>query len=375
MANKMDRRFFRDHFPALRTGVYLNTGSEGLIPRETYKNVNRLITKNFKYGGSHPKFYDMVNHNLNLLPEFIRKLDINPDDQIRVSSISEGLNFSLNMLSHNNINSILIRKDEFKTGILAAYAFCKKNGAKIIWAENIEDFILKLSTDRPDIALISHVDYRDGRECDLKKIYEICLENDAFLIVDGAQSVGNLFFRFPEKLYADLYVWTTHKWLCSPRGLGFINVSERIRSSLGPQGYQYFSTKEFDPPNVEVLDELSSMSVHPANFIGEIGFVSTLRFLETKVGFESIISRNRKNKDYFLKKADDERLEVKPSDTNLISIKVKRPEEIVERMYKRRILFRMIPHTDYIRVSIHFYNTGRDIDIFFKKLEDVMGGL
>jgi len=370
---KRDRRFFKDNFPALRNSMYLNTGSEGLIPRETYKQINKLIKRNFKYGGSHPHFYDMVNFNFSKIPHYLKLLGVDPEKQIRVSSVSEGLNFCFNMLSNNNIKKILLLKDEFKTGILASYAFAEKNKAELIWADDLDDYYKRLKTDKPDIAIMSHVDYRDGKDNNIERFYSECKKNNVFFIVDGAQAIGNLFIRFPQEIHADLYVWTTHKWLCSPRGLGFINVSQRIKDSIGPLGYHYFATEVFRPPEIKIIDSMDSMSVHAANFIGEIGFVSSMRFLDKKIGIDNILKINEDNKNYFYKVAEKNSIKVEVSDTNLLSIKVDEPEKVVEAMLRRKILIRSIPDTEYIRVSIHLYNNKKDIDVFFKNLNQILG--
>lgn len=370
---KHNNTVFKDHFPALRKSTYFNTGSEGLLPRDTYYIMSKLLKRMFKYGASHPDYFSYINMYNNKLKEILKSMGLDPDDIIKVNSISEGLNFALNMQKLKKEDKVLVLKKDFKTVILAAKAAEKRFDIKIIWADNIDDMKKKIDEDNIKVVLISHVRYQDGKINDIDSVYDRCQENDTIMIIDGAQSFGNIIWDFKKKQAGDLYVWTTHKWGCSSRGLAYINVSERVKDKIYPLSLHYFSTKEFKAPDNIIFNEnISDMSNHFTDFMGEISFVTTYRFLKKRFGFEYIQERKENLKNYFIEKIKECDYEVIPTHSSLISFR--RPnynnEEFVQRCYKNGFVLRTVPNTDYSRVSLHFYNTEKQIDNFIKKIKN-----
>lgn len=360
----------KDHFPALRKSLYFNTGSEGLIPRSSYNAMNRHLTRLFKYGGSHPDYFSFINGYFDKLKEIMKETGVEYKDCIKVSSISEGLNFSFNMYPLKVSDKILLLKEEFSTVILAALVCMKRVGCEIIWADNIENAIDIMSNEKIEIFALSHVSYRNGKIYDISQIYKECKKNDVFFIVDGAQAFGNIFWDFSGISGSyDMYVWTTHKWALSPRGLGFVIPSEKAVKKCNPVSLHYFSVKEFNPPDkIEFTGDVSDLSNHVNNFTGEIGFVESYRFLRKKYGFDNIFIKNKEIRDYFLEKASENGIKISNSDSNLLAFKSEKLSnvEVVDKFYRHGIILRTIPNTEDVRVSIHLYIDRKSVDKFFR---------
>ncbi|MFW5782230.1 MAG: aminotransferase class V-fold PLP-dependent enzyme [Candidatus Muiribacteriaceae bacterium] len=365
---KSKNKIWKDHFPALRKSIYLNTGSEGLIPRDTFYLMQRLIKRNFKYGGSHPDYFAYMNMYYRKLREAFSELGRDIDGMIRVASTSEGMNFSFNMHRWKKGDRVVIRKDEFKTVILAALVARQRFDIEILWADDIKDFIEIIRREKPAAAACSHVDYRSGEILPVEEIYSVCAEH-TFFICDGAQAFGNIFWKIPEKIHADMYVFTTHKWGISPRGLGFV-IPAGKQDRTAPVSAHYFSTSEWKvPDNMSFTGEISDYSNHFNNFLGEAGFVSSYRFLKKK-GFERIETLKKKVKDAFLEGFRESGIEVINRDSQLLSFIPgdHDPDKFVSDMQRHGILLRTIPDTPYVRISPHFYNTESNAEIFFRKM-------
>ncbi len=379
MKEKYNSKFFKDNFPALAKSFYFNTGSEGLLPRITYQTLSKLLKKMFKYGASHPEYFDFINMYNNKLIEIIEEIGLDYKNLIRVSSASEGLNYAFNMYDFNKDDKVLILDFEFKTGVLAAEALRRKTGIEIVWAKNVEEYMDKIESGNIRAALISHVDYRNGQVFDIEKIYKKCVEKHVYFVVDGAQSFGNIFWDFKHEIHADMYVWTAHKWGCSPRGSAYIIPSERIINKLAPVSIHYFATKNCQPGIIPELNGfLNDFSAHYNNFFGEAGFVSSYKFIKKKIGFQNALERIKDNRIYLTEKLNKLNLNVIPSDSGLISFnlinKNLNPEFVNNKLFNHRLVLRTIPDTDFLRVSVHFYNTKKDIDYFIKILSKILEG-
>ena len=367
---EFNTRSLKDQFPALKKSLYFNTGSEGLIPRVTYKALTRHITRMFKYGGSHPEYFSYINLYFEKMQKILEEMGIQYKNTIKVSSISEGLNFSFNMYPLKKDDKILLLKNEFKTVVLAAICCVERLGCEIIWADDINQAEEIIKNTDISIFAISHVSYIDGSVNNIQKLYSICKEKEVFFIVDGAQAVGNILWDINKiRNCSDMYIWTTHKWFLSPRGVAFVIPSENAMKKCGPVSLHYFATEEFCPPhNIKFTENVSDMSNHVNNFMGEIGFVKTYRFLKSKIGFENILLQNNKNREYFLKLARENNIVIKNSDSFLLSFSSDRftNDDIVDKFYRHGIIIRTIPNTELVRVSIHIYTNKKMIDDFFK---------
>ncbi|MGM0607048.1 MAG: aminotransferase class V-fold PLP-dependent enzyme [Candidatus Muiribacteriota bacterium] len=372
LKEKYNSKFFRDNFPALRKSMYLNTGSEGLIPRESYNRISKYLKKVFKYGAAHPELFNYIMKENKKLGLEIKELNLNVEKLIKVTSTSEGLNYAFNMYDFSRGDKILLLKGEFKTGVLAAIALCHRTQAEILWAEDINDYLKKLEKETVKAALISHVDYSNGKIFDIEKIYNICLKKDIYFIVDAAQSFGNIFWKFPDNIPADMYIWTTHKWSCAPRGLGYIIPSKRILSRIKPLTYSYFSTTEYNPPaKISFNENPEVYSNHFGNFVSELGFLTSIKWIRKRIGFNMADELRNKMKKYFLENIKKLPVKMVDSDSFLISFTHSKNisnEEIIQKLARENVTIRFIPNTDFLRISIHFYNTKREIDSLVKKL-------
>ncbi|MCK9223709.1 MAG: aminotransferase class V-fold PLP-dependent enzyme [Candidatus Muirbacterium halophilum] len=360
----------KDSFPALKKSLYFNTGSEGLFPRNTYKVLHRHLNRVFKYGGSHPDYFKFINLYNEKLKLIIEEMGVNYNDTIKVASISEGLNFSFNMFPFKKNDKILLLKNEFKTVVLAAICCVKKYECEIIWADSIEHAQKIITEQKIHAFAVSHVSYIDGKVNDIKGLYSLCKEKDVFFIVDGAQSIGNITWNLKSVVNcSDMYVWTTHKWFLSPRGLAFIIPSQNALQKCSPVCLNYFATKTFETPdNISFTGNISDMSNHANNFNGEIGFVQTYKFIKKKIGFDNALKQNNSNKEYFLKMAKENNIEIKNTDSFLLAFKSSKytNEQIVDKFYRHGIIIRTIPNTEFVRVSIHIYINRSMINSFFK---------
>ncbi|HEY4166949.1 MAG TPA: aminotransferase class V-fold PLP-dependent enzyme [Reyranella sp.] len=111
--------------------------------------------------------------------------------------------------------------------------------------KNIERVIGK----RTRIAVIDHITSPSGMVLPIEEIVRLCHAAGVPVLVDGAHGPGQVPLDLPA-LGTDWYVGTCHKWLCAPKGCGFLYARADRRAELHPvtisHGYGGGFTTEFD---------------------------------------------------------------------------------------------------------------------------------
>lgn len=87
---------------------------------------------------------------------------------------------------------------------------------------------------RTRVVALSHVQFYSGFRVNLSSIAEITHRHDALLVVDGTQSVGAMTIDVAGS-GIDVLVVSGHKWMCAPRGIGFMALSERAMARVTPR--------------------------------------------------------------------------------------------------------------------------------------------
>jgi isopenicillin-N epimerase len=133
-----------------------------------------------------------------------------------------------------------------------------QTGAKVIEVElpfprpepaailrNIERAITK----RTRIAVIDHITSPSGLVLPAEEIIRLCHAAGVPVLIDGAHGAGQVALDL-RALDPDWYVGTCHKWLCAPKGCGFLYARADRRAELHPvtisHGYGQGFTTEFD---------------------------------------------------------------------------------------------------------------------------------
>lgn len=88
-------------------------------------------------------------------------------------------------------------------------------------------------TARTRLAVIDHVTSPTALVLPIREIAAICRRRGVRLLVDGAHAPGMLDLDVPS-IGADWYVGNCHKWLCAPKGCGFLWASKRGQKGLHP---------------------------------------------------------------------------------------------------------------------------------------------
>jgi L-cysteine/cystine lyase len=122
-------------------------------------------------------------------------------------------------------------------GVVTRYADIGDGASRVVEA------LASQITSRTRIIALSHVLWSTGAVLPLREISELARHNEIMVVVDGAQSAGQV----PVDLHAlgiDAYAMAGQKWLCGPEGTGLLYVRRDRFADIAPTFSRY---GQFEP--------------------------------------------------------------------------------------------------------------------------------
>ena len=204
--------------------AYLNHGSFGACTRPVFEEYQRLQLElergptDFFFRRISTGFWDREERAGALddaraaLGSFV---GARADDLVFVPNATSGLNAVLRSLRIRPEEEILTTKHEYGA-ILRTLAFIRAN----VVACDPEDLVASIGM-RTRAIVVSHITSPTALALPVQEICAAARKAGVLSIVDGAHGPGQLPLDL-ERLGADVYAGNCHKWLCAPKGAGFL---------------------------------------------------------------------------------------------------------------------------------------------------------
>ncbi|MEX2425729.1 MAG: aminotransferase class V-fold PLP-dependent enzyme [Thermomicrobiaceae bacterium] len=153
---------------------------------------------------------------------------------------SDGINYVLAGLAIPAESTIITTSEEHPAVLLPlalAQQSLDGNVAMLDLGES-DDAILErlgklLTAGGTSLAIFSHVSCETGRRLPIEGMCALCRRHGVWTLVDGAQSVGQ-FGVDVAAIGCDFMTGNGHKWLCGPKGTGFLYIQEDRINDLVP---------------------------------------------------------------------------------------------------------------------------------------------
>ena len=305
---------------------------------------------------------------------------------------TSGTTHSINIVSNGYINvlnendEIIISGLEHHSNIVPWQMMCEKTKSKLHVIPidkngelNINEF-KKLVSKNTKMVFLNHVSNALGIINPIEEIIKISHENDAIVLVDGAQSAAHFNIDLQE-LGVDFFTASAHK-LCGPTGVGFLYGKKELLENIEPLmgGGEMISEVTFEKTTYADLPH--KFEAGTPNISGVIAFGVALDYMNN-LG----IDRIRKYEDELLEYATSKLKEIDDliiygdikNKTSVISFNISgiHSYDIGSILDKFGVAVRTgqhctqpimdhfnIPGT--VRVSLSFINTFEEIDILFE---------
>lgn len=238
----------REHFLLEDGVVFLNHGSFGACPRvvfEEYQRIQRRIeAQPVRFFVS--EVFEMLTASRTALAKLV---GTTPENIVPALNATYGVNVIANSIPLQPGDEILSNTHEYGACIRAWEKACRRTGAVIIHADvplpvansdDIFDRIVAGATERTKVLFVSHLTSPSGLVFPVERLVAWARERGIITFIDGAHAPAQVPLQL-DAMGADFYTGNCHKWLCAPKGSGFIyarpewqHVVEPLLVSWGP---------------------------------------------------------------------------------------------------------------------------------------------
>jgi len=180
------------------------------------------------------------------------------DDLVFVENATVGCNAVLRSLDFGRGDDILVLSHGYGAVVKAARYVASRTGARVVEAaipfpraddDAVVAAVAACLTHRTKLAVLDHVTSASALVLPLRRLADACHAAGVQVLADGAHGPGNLDLDVPAT-GADWYVGNCHKWLCAPKGCGFLWAAPTQQAKLHPvtisHGYGQGFLAEFD---------------------------------------------------------------------------------------------------------------------------------
>jgi isopenicillin-N epimerase len=239
----MNSDIVRDMFLLREDLVYLNHGSFGACPRavhDRYQELQRELEANpMAFLGEDREFPARLRAARHALAAFV---GARGDDLVFVPNATYGINVVARSLSLRRGDEVVITDHAYGAVDRAWDYVCRRRGARLVRAaidlpvesaSQVAREIWRQVTERTRILCLDHITSPTALILPLGDLLRRAHRAGILTVVDGAHGPGQLPLDLTE-LGADFYVGNCHKWLCAPKGAGFLWARADVQPLLQP---------------------------------------------------------------------------------------------------------------------------------------------
>ncbi|MBD3274405.1 MAG: aminotransferase class V-fold PLP-dependent enzyme, partial [Candidatus Marinimicrobia bacterium] len=281
----------RKFFPIVENQIYLNHAACSPMSTEVKNAIEKFL--HLRNAEKADDFKTDLLEAKNLRATIAELLNTSPHRIALTSNTTQGLNIFASGLQWKEGDEILLSKMEFPSNV---YPFLnlQKKGVKIRWMPEEDgriplEYITTFVNDKTKLLSLSYVQYLNGYKADLQAIGKFCKENNIIFILDGIQALGAFQIDL-EKTHIDGIATGGHKWLMSPKGTGFVYVSENLQGQISQSHLGWLSVEnpfEFHNYNQSLDETAQRYELATPNQIGIYGMNAAITLL-LEVGIANI---------------------------------------------------------------------------------------
>jgi isopenicillin-N epimerase len=210
--------------------VYLNHGSFGACPRpvfEAYQRYQRELERQpVEFLALERSFPARLDAARGALAAY---LGASPDNLAFATNASSAVNAVARSLELAPGDEVLMGDDEYGGMELLWEYVTQRTGATVV-RRAFDDLVPGART---KVVFCSHVEWTSGRVNDVAEICRRARDASVLSIVDGAHAPGQIDLDL-DAIGADVYAGNCHKWMCAPKGSGFLYARPEAQRLIDP---------------------------------------------------------------------------------------------------------------------------------------------
>ncbi len=220
----------KDSFLLDPTVVYLNHGSFGACPRPVFDAYQRwqreLEHQPVEFLALERGFPARLDEARRTLAAYVGAA---PENLAFVPNATTGLNAVARSLELGPRDEVLLGDAEYG-GMELLWEFVRRRTGATVTRRPFGELE---PGPRTRVVFCSHIEWSTGRVNDLAPLVGRTRAAGALLVVDGAHAPGQLDLDL-EGLGVDVYAGNCHKWLCAPKGSGFLYARPEAQPLIEP---------------------------------------------------------------------------------------------------------------------------------------------
>ena len=210
--------------------VFLNHGSFGACPRpvlEAYQGFQRELERQpVEFLAPERRFGELLDAARLALAAYV---GADPANLVFMPNATTAVNVVARSLQLRPGDEVLLGDAEYG-GLERMWEFVRRRtGATLVR----RPFAELEPGPRTRVVFCSHIEWTTGRVNDLGPLLAATRAAGAISIVDGAHAPGQIDLDL-EALGADVYAGNCHKWLCAPKGSGFLYARPGVQDAIEP---------------------------------------------------------------------------------------------------------------------------------------------
>ena len=161
-----------------------------------------------------------------------------PDDLAFVTNATSGMNVVARSLPLASGDEVVASNHEYGAVGQLWQHVCARSGTTLVRADvrpgpELVDELWSAVTPRTRVISVSHLTSATAIRFPVEEICRRAREQGILVAVDGAHAPGQLDLDV-EAVGADFYAGNCHKWLCAPKGAGFLHVRPEHQDEMVP---------------------------------------------------------------------------------------------------------------------------------------------
>ena len=289
--------------------VYLDSACMSLKPRQVIDKINEYYKEYPGCGGrSHHKISKQVTLEVENSRKIIKKfLNAKKGDLIFTKNTTESINLVANSLGFNKGDIVVSSDREHNSNLLPWQMLEERKGIKRKIVDGKQDFSFDLEDYKEKIKgakLVSvvHVSNLDGYTLPIKEIIKIAHENDALVMIDGAQSAPHKEIDV-KKLDADFFAFSGHKML-GPTAIGGLYGKQELLEKLDPfiVGGETVNETTYDSHEFDKIPHKFEAGLQ--HYAGIVGFGAATNYL-MKAGLKNIEKHEMQLQKFIVEELND----------------------------------------------------------------------
>ncbi len=289
----------RAQLPAVQHVAYFNAGTNGPLPQVVSDTMAAAAQQELHEGrATFASFMSLMEHAARLRQNLAALLHVPTTSLALMHNTSEGMNVALWGMRWQPGDEVITTSLEHP-GLISPLAILRQRAGITVRFVDVgygeRDRLLagirRAFTRRTRLVALSHVSYSSGALFPLEEIIDLARQHEAWVLVDGAQTVGAIPLDLTA-LDVDFYAGPGQKWLCGPDSTGMLYVHPDRLDDLLPTFGSYTVQASHDDqgwflpaPGAQRFESLAWY--RPA----VPGFDAAVTWLQHEVGMERIFDR------------------------------------------------------------------------------------